>query len=436
MLARCVVTLCLAQNAIASDETTLFEAYQQAKTAAPDLALARYQVDSTEAKYSLARAKILPQASLFGQWSENEVVYDSGSSFPDRTYPGERYGIQFKQALLNVADGLEMLRSDLIFDQAQQELAVAEQLLLVQLTNQYMNALLANLFLEQLNAELEALLTQVDEAKALYEKSLLPVTQVLELQTRTESLRADIIKAEVDTLVSQEQIFYLTGARFKLRKSAAAISLINRISSADEAAQLALANNPAVEAAELAVSAAKRAVEREKGSWIPNVDLSFNYQHSDVGFDNTSSPPRDTSTVAIGFNYPIFQGGAGLARVRVAWAEFYSAQTMLSARKNEVELQARSSWLSFEANARRVAASRQAVNTARVTVDASRRGVRAGVSRVTDVLVSLSQLTSAQRDFEAARFQLVMAWLQLELAIGTNPDVVAAELSGAFHGYR
>ena len=79
-------------------------------------------------------------------------------------------------------------------------------------------------------------------------------------------------------------------------------------------------------------------------------------------------------------------------------------------------------------------AAAQAARTAEISVDASRKAVRAGTARVTDVLLALAQSTRAKRDLNEAKFQRAMGWLELELAIGVAPESLAQRLSDALHG--
>ena len=58
----------------------------------------------------------------------------------------------------------------------------------------------------QLESELEALDRQLEEANALYERSLLPLTQVLETQTRADTLRADVIYGRGQAAVARENL--------------------------------------------------------------------------------------------------------------------------------------------------------------------------------------------------------------------------------------
>ena len=157
----------------------------------------------------------------------------------------------------------------------------------------------------------------------------------------------------------------------------------------------------------------------------------FNHQYSDVGFDNLASPPRTTESVSIAVSYPLIQGGAGSARIRGAWADFYAAKEELEGVKRQVETQTRSAWVRLISSNKRIIAAQQALDTASVNVSAAQKSVKAGTARVTDVLFALAQRTRAQRDRFFAEQQRIMAWLELELITGSAPDAVAPVLSDA-----
>ena len=69
--------------------------YQLAIEQAPSLAIAKYRVDSAAAQSADARGSLLPQVSIFGEWSENTLSYDGPLStvYGRENYPGERYGL-------------------------------------------------------------------------------------------------------------------------------------------------------------------------------------------------------------------------------------------------------------------------------------------------------------------------------------------------------
>ena len=427
------------QTAPAASQLALsvLEVYQIARENDPGLAIARYKVDGADAGKDVAQGKMFPQVSIFGDWSENKVRYESTalSQLPSQEYPGERYGLQLRSPLFNMRSFKEYERQSALVKQSEQELAVAETQLLFSVTEAYLTVLLTEESVRQLESELEALERQLEEANVLYERSLLPVTQVLETQTRTDTLRADVVYARGQAAIARERLTQLTGLRdLVLRPTQERVALLTGVGNAEQAASLAVAFDPATQAAQQAVNAARKGVDREKGSWWPEIDFVYNSQYSDVGFDNLTSPPRSSESYSISMRYPLFEGGAGSARLRGAWAEFYSAQQQLEAVRRQASSRARAAWLNLEAATERVEAARQAVKTAEVNVDASRKAVKAGTARVTDVLLALAQNTRAQRGLSEARSQKALGWLELEIATGSNPVSLAPILSGALHG--
>ena len=96
-----------------SSALTFFDAYELAQSAAPDLAVARYRVELADSDRATAFGRIMPQVTLFGQFSDNRIEYDSELSVADQDFYGQRYGVQFSQSLLNVSDGLEVSRLEL-----------------------------------------------------------------------------------------------------------------------------------------------------------------------------------------------------------------------------------------------------------------------------------------------------------------------------------
>ena len=416
------------------DEISIIDAYLLAREYEPALAFARYQVDIAESQQDQAFSEFLPQVNLFGQWSENEIRYDDAVLFPDRDYPGARYGVQVSQSLVNVANVMENRRLEFLVDEKQGLLIAAEATLLQELVGAFFSVLKADEEVDLLETELAAVSMQLEEATALYDSNLIPITQLLETETRLASLEADLVMAQGAASTSRENFIAFTGRRelepMPIKKR---LTSLNQYSTPEMAATTAIGNSPLVLAARSALDAEKRGVDREQSRWIPEVNLSVNVQHSDVGFDNTSSPPRDTSSVAIGFNYPLFEGGAGSARRRAAWARYHAAKTQLLAQERAAETRARSAWLNLEAQAKRLIAAENAVKTSKTNVDASQKAVKLGTARLTDALFALAQNTRAERDYVAAKFNHAMAWLELELSTGNDPAVLAPQISEALH---
>ena len=420
-----------------AEEISFSDAYELAIDYAPDVELAQFRVDGAEARKDQALGKLLPQASIFGQWSTNKLSYESDLPiYQDNEYPGQRYGFSLRQPLLAVADGIEVNRQDLLYQLSQDEYSIAEADLLKNLLSAFLDILMSDTEARLIRDELSAVEQQLEESTALYSKSLLPITQVLETESRRDTLSADLVLAQSKSLVAREILFKFTGLRngepLPVQKN---LALLNRFSDPTDIVHLALESDLAVSAATINASAAEKALLREKSRWIPDVSVNYNYQHSDVGFDNLTTPARTTSTLAVDFRYPIFEGGSRLARIRAATAEYGSARASLRSQKLETEVRARSAWLDFNAASKRMISARKAVTSSDVSVTAARKAVKAGTARYTDVLLALAQRSRSQRDLVYARFTYVNAWTEMELVAGVPPVALANQLSDILHAH-
>ena len=434
MFGACAIS---AQAADSTEAKTLLDVYVVSREADPTLAIARYRVDGAEADKDVARGRLFPQISIFGDWSENKIRYEGNalSQLPSQDYPGERYGLQLRSPIFNMRSFRDYEVRGALVSQSEKELAVAETELLAAVVQAYLSVILAEESVSLFSSEVLALEQQFEEANALYVRSLIPVTELLDTQTRLDSLRADLVGARGQAAISRERLAQITGIRgLTLKPVNAKILLMSSITGAENAASLAIEYDPAIGVAEESLNAARKTIAREKGSWWPELDFVYNNQYSDVGFDNLTSPPRNSESYSISFRYPLFEGGAGSARIRSAWAEFYSAQQRLEAARRQAGGRARTAYVNLTTAAEREQAATQAARTAEISLDASRKAVRAGTARVTDVLLALAQSTRAKRDLNEAKFQRAMGWVELELAIGVAPESLAQRLSDALHG--
>jgi len=423
-------------GAFSGENITVLTAFSRAKESAPALLTSKYQVDIAVADRDISRAKYLPQVSLFGQWSENKIEYEGDllGSYQDRRYPGERYGVQASQKLFSVATWKENSMRSAVLSQTKNTFADQEARLLFAVSESYFNVLQSASILASAKAELKSLEERLKEAKALSSRNLLAVTDLYEVQARRDTVAADVIGAQGDMLMAEQHLMQLIGLRdFSLVGVSSTNLLMPSASGVEEAIALALEKNPALLAARDAVDAAKFDVERERGTRWPEIALLMNSQYSDVGFDNLTSPPRNTESVQISVTLPLLEGGAGMARVRKAWATYYTKKTELDAVAREVEATVRGAWAKLETATLRLHAAQQAVKSSKINLEAARQSAASGIGRFTDILFALANDTRAATDESYAIHNRALAWLDLELSSGTAPAYLAEQFSTVIH---
>jgi len=396
----------------------LLDIYARAVEEDPRVNIAELQVELGEAQKDTARAALLPQASLSAQFSENDIEYERTVN-PNEQYPGERYGLQVRQMLFNWSTISARYRASRLLDQRENELLDTMAQLAVDVSERYFNVLLADDDVALLEAEQSLVDQQLQETQARYDRELVPITELLEIQSRVDQVRTDLIEARNNADIAREELALLTGAP------------VHDIAPLREDAQLpeieeplaywltqAREQNAALLAQRDAVSAARRGVEESRGQHIPSVSLVLSGQRSDVGFDNLSSPKRDVIYAGVEVQVPLFQGGAAQSRMREAWSQYYIAREQEEGTLREVTRRVRGAWLNASSGRARVDAAAATVRSASTAYNAMRKSFTLGGVRAADVLEALHRRTRAERDYQQAVYGYLYQWVSLQREAG------------------
>lgn len=404
-------------SAIAAD--TLLDVYGLALENDPNINIARLRVDGGEAGSQIARGGLLPQVTASGQWTDNKVELEDIQN-TQRSFSGERRNLQLRQMLFNWQSISASRRANRLVDQRENELLEALGQLSLDVSERYLNVLLADRNVELLEAEKTLVEEQLEEATALYERKLTRVTDLLETRARVDTVRTELINAENEAALAREEIIALTGtpvnALADVQESADLPALDGDIKSWEERA---IADNALLLSKQDAVNASRMGVEEQRGGYFPTADLVLSYQEADVGFDNLQSPPREVEYIGVEVNIPLFRGGATRGRMREAWSNYYIAREEETAVRREVLKRVRSAWLNTTAAKRRVNASGLSVESANTSYEAMRKARSLGSATSASVLEALHNRTRAQRDYWSAVYDYLFSWLSLQRESGT-----------------
>jgi outer membrane protein len=283
----------------------------------------------------------------------------------------------------------------------------------------YFNVLLADDGVRLLRAEKDLVDQQLEETQARYDRSLVPITELLETRSRVDQVRTDLIEAENEAAIAREELSALTGASVgQLAPVRKDLELPPLEGSAEEWVAAARANNPSLLARRSAVEAARKGVEETRGQQIPSVNFIASAQRSDVGFDNLQAPKRDVIFLGVEVNVPIFAGGGNMARLRESWSQYYIAREEEEGTLREVNRRVRGAWLNARSGRARVEAARLTVDSASTAYEAMRRAFSLGGARAADVLEALHRRTQAERDYQQAIYTYLFHWVSLQREAG------------------
>jgi len=402
----------------------LVEVYNDAVRSDPVSIAANLNVLTTEEQQQQAEAKLYPQASVNGAFSENEL---KSSGIDTQRYSGTSIKLNISQVLFDMQAWRENEKYKLLIDQSSNDYLQAQSDLMVKVVELYFNVLEAQDAMRLTRKNTQTIAKNLESLRALYERQLVPVTGVYEAEARHDLALSTEIEAEAAFSVAFERLYEVIGTRIKeLAPLKDELKFLPPDDSIEQWLDLALENNPTLAATKSSVEAAKKDVEVKKAGRAPRFTLGFTQSHQDTGFDNSPRPTTDTSTVAISITQPIYQGGGISARKRESVYRLEIARQVEIEARRQVEQQLREHYLNLKSDVLKIKATNRRIDSEKKRAESMKAGFKYGTVTVNDVLNADTDFLKAQLEHQKAKYNYIKNQVRLKSAAGiiTENDIL------------
>ncbi|MCS6986837.1 MAG: TolC family outer membrane protein [Sphingomonadaceae bacterium] len=400
----------------------LSDIYRLALANDPQYAAAREAYRAGLEKLPQARAGLLPSLSLtaFARNSDTEVSGGSPSHTSNQPYG---YALALTQPIYRKQNLETLAQAQLQVTLAEQQLKLAGQDLMLRAAQAYFELLQAQDDLAQAQAQRQAFAEQLKQARRAFEVGAATIVDSHEAQARHDLALAQEIAAANTLEVKRRALERLIGRpapRLAPLKEPVSLPLPDP-PQAEHWERRAEQSNLNVLARMSAHEIARREVERQRGGHYPTLDLTARYDDTrrTSTLPGGSSANRRDGVIGLEINLPLYQGGGVSARVREAVANLEKARYELDDARRTAALAARQSYLGVVSGAARVKALEQALVSSDTQLRSTKLGLEVGVRTRVDVLNAEQQRYTTLRDLAAARYQVLLAGLQLKAAAGS-----------------
>jgi len=405
----------------------LLEIYRQARDADAVYAAARAAWAAAQEKLVQGRAGLLPQANLSAstQYNDREVRFRTpGAGVSEGNYNSNSVGVTLTQPLYRKQNLVAYEQSKTQVEQADAQLALAGQDLILRASQAYFDVLLASFNVEVVAAQKAAFAEQLAQAKRNFEVGTATITDANDAQARYDLTVAQEIALQNDLEIKRRQLAQIIGRTAPdIAKLGKKLQLAPPTPNAiGQWVEQAVRANLQVVVSETALTLAQQEVERNKGGHHPTLDVVASYTDSGSGAGlQTNVGGNDTTNAIIGLQLalPIYQGGATSSRVREALANQDRARQDLENARRSAELAARQAFLGVTNGMAQVKAFQAAEVSSQSSLDSTRLGRDVGVRTQVDVLNAQQQLFSTRRDLAQAVYNYLLSLLRLKAAVGT-----------------
>ena len=437
-LTRLSLCVALALGAAASAQAqSLLELYEAARVYDAGYLAARAQADSAIYKAEQAHALDRPTLGLGASGthlqSDPPSVYGPGGVKVAGDRVGSstlQAGLRANYALYNRSNKITIEQAKRGLNVAQADLEIAEQDLIVRVSQAYFDVLAAVDVLSTTRASKAAIAEQLASAKRNFEVGTATITDTREAQARFDVESARELAADNDLRIKRitlDQIVGRSGVEPKALAVPVALPAVTPLT-VDPWVNQADELHPQVRKARLGLDVAGLEADKARAADGVTVDLSGTLGVSNARGRGAQAPGTGgQGTVAVEMNLPLYTGGYNSNRIKETLALQERSRNDLEFARRTVAEGTRRAFFGVQSLAAQVKALEAAESSSKLALEATQLGYKVGVRVNLDVLNAQSQLYATQRDLSKARYDVVLTGLRLRQAAGQlRPEDVAA----------
>ncbi|MET0270867.1 MAG: TolC family outer membrane protein [Sphingomonas sp.] len=400
---------------------TLRDAFARVYSSNPTLSGARATLRATDEDVAIARAPGLPDVALTGSY--NEFLKRSANSFaaPKRSvgvngqvsvplYAGGQIRNQIRAADARVAVGRNQLRS-------------TEANLFAETVAAYMDVIRDQSIVELNGGNVRVLETNLRASQDRFEAGDLTRTDVAQSDARLALARAQLQSAMAELQASRENYLRVVGKFPENLEPPPPLPPFP--TNPDDAVDIAVDNNPALETARQQSRAADYDIGVARSTRLPRVNAVVSGAYNNFlntlgagGLGATFSQVDKTVTAGVQATLPLFQGGEPGARVRQAQARKSNTLESITLTERSVVADTRTAYARFRASEEVIRSSETAVAANELALEGSRAEQTVGNRILLDVLNAEQELLNSRVTLVSARRDAYVAGFVLLASMG------------------
>ncbi len=403
----------------------LLDVYRLALRNDPKFEVARYTLKAAQQKYPQAVAGLLPAVNASGVNNLTRAQAEYSNATPiDRDVHAWNWSLQLTQPLLRLHTLYAYDEAKIVVEQAQAHYTLAEQDMILRITEAYFGVLASREGIKVAEAEISATEEQLALTERGYEKGVVALTDVREAQSRLDLAHAHLVVAKNELDARDAELGKIVD---EVPADLAAINPTAVIPPPQPSelkfwVQQAKDNNAAVIAAHLGLRVSEAQVGKARAEHTPTLDLTAaygeNYSTGSTILPTDYASRGHTRQVGLQFNIPLFAGGGTSARVGEAVANKYRVGAELEVTQRQATTDARLAFAGVVNGLAQIAALQSTVESSQIAVDGNRAGYKLGVYSNINVLNAVQQLYTAKKDLVKARYDALFQALKLKAAAG------------------
>ena len=396
---------------------------------------ARFEREATQGAVPVARAALLPNASLNFSDARTQGTRDFPNAVGqqvsvDVEYASPQASLQVRAPIFNWESISRYRQALLQSDAADAIFRVRGGDLIERLSLAYLQRLLSAENLRLVQAQIESLQAQQERAEQRLKRGEGTRIEVAETSAQLDTMRVRALDAADQVLVARRALQRITGIDTELVRGLPSDFDAPRLvpQSLDAWLELAYARNATIQAREQQLAVARMGVQRSLAGHYPKLDAVGSVTRSSNESLANLNQKSKLGSVGLQLMIPIFSGFGVDAAVAQSRSEVAKSEAELAAEREGVTLDVQRQFLAATSGRARIAALAQAQASMELSLEGITRGVPAGLRTLAEVLDAQTRVFSARREVAQARMDYLLARTRLQTLAGAPLAEVVADV--------
>lgn len=417
---------------------SILDIYYMAKDYDSEIAAAKYRTSAEKEVRAQAWAALFPkvQANAFTRINDNTT--DSTIAFfaPESRYNENGFTFVLNQPLFNLPAFIGVPEAKLKVKKAELSLLGQEQALIARVAEAYINLIITQSNMTVVETQQKAIEELLERAKLNFDLGTATISDTREAQAARDTVHAQALAAQNSLKTVKHKLYTLTGQHLdevvKLEVDLPLDIAKLQLPPLEKLEEIALKTNLQLNIAKIDYALSKINLRKLQSSRLPTVDLvasaGENNTNGSSFSSGTSSSKTDTEFYVIGaeLNMPLFAGGAINSNVRRAKKLLRSSDELVKNVEKNTILELTEAYLNVELAQSSLKAFREAVKSAKLSLESTKLGFELGERTSLDVLSAQQTYYQAVRDHTESQYNYLISSLGINLSLGliSEKDIV------------
>ncbi len=345
------------------------------------------------------------------------------------------YGLRIQQPLFNLRDWFTLKTTKLDNEMHELTLASEQQQLIMRVVGVYMAVLRARNDLESNQAELDAVIRQMERSERQYNVGEISSSAVDTARSRLDAVRLNHLEVQIRLQERREDLAQIIGdiPDSLIGLQSGFTPSLPVPADVNSWVAKALDGNNAYKQSGLRVQTASYAVKSDRFKSMPMVNLAGNYSKNHHGQDGFGIDDGSTRTgyasVGITVTMPIYDGGTSRAQSRQTHSLYRQATYRHKQQERFVISSTKRFFNRVQSSIRTIEVLKAQIASEQKFLNSTRRDYEDGIKNLEDLLNAEQGLIRTRNRYRSSRYDYILASLNLKQHTGTLSPQDVIELN-------